>query len=678
MPLVQVGLLSLLAINVLPLPGALGALRAQEQIGGSSFAYLYELNVTSNSDWTNLIFAGGPTVLGFNASVVQGAQAPNLTYVAQPTLISINKKSFDTTTVEIQMQILAMAGALSGNVSIAKGNLGSTNATLALYKSGTFQPFLQLVNSGVTGGLNARNFTIDYSTLYDNPSDSAELQGIPSSLDHTVLAFYYPWYGNPAGPSGQWSHWEGVTQDFILSATDYPLLGAYDSQDPAVIGAQISLARQAGIEGFISSWWGIGDFTDRSFSVLLQVARRMNFTVTIYYETVRNLTSSGMVNELSYVVRQYGSNPAFLKANGVPVIFVYAVGAYSRNATYWLDVRKGLESNVGQVYLVGDVTDESYINVFDGFHDYIQLNCSQMTEDYDFLAKSMSAGLLNVSWNSALNYVEHGTPLPVEKKALFFTVIPGNDRLGANRTGGGPILLVDRQAGKTYAKFWAAAISLNATGVLITSWNEWHEGTEIEPSLQYGFTYINLTRQYTSLYTGTVQPTSSTSLTVQTDLPNVFHQGQRNASVTVTDDSPNVQTVYVNLTISSSEGLNLTQADHDGTYCYTEDLQPNRYSAVIPLIEPGETIPFNITLVASVGARHLNVTATGYSPSAEVNVAYANNQFQVVQNITLSRYATEYIVIGAAAVAILLAVLVLLIRKRSRWKKRRTQRVPEQ
>jgi hypothetical protein len=585
------------------------------------------LNVTTDSDWTNLNFAGGPTVLGFNFSVVQGAQAPDLTYVAQPTRVSVNKKPFDTTTVEIQMEILATAGAPSGNVSITKGNLGSTNATLAFYESRTFQPFSQLVNSGVTGGLNALNFTIDYSTLYDNPSDSISLQGIPSSLDHKVLAFYYPWYGNPAGPSGQWFHWEGVTQDFILSATDYPLLGAYDSQDPAVIGSQISLARQAGIDGFISSWWGIGDFTDHSFSVLLQVAQRMNFSVTIYYETVRNLTSSEMVKELSYVVRQYGSNPAFLKANGLPVIFVYAVGAYGRNATYWLDVRKGLESNVGPVYLVGDLTDESFINVFDGFHNYIQLNCSQMTENYNFFAQDMSTGLPDISWNSALNYVEHGTPLPVEKKSLFFTVIPGNDRLGANRTGGGPVLLVDRQGGKTYAGFWAAAISSNASGVLITSWNEWHEGTEIEPSLQYGFTYINLTRQYAALYTGTIQPTSSTSLKVQTDMGSVVQQGLGNASVTVTDDSPSVPATYVNLTVTSSVGLNLTKVGHSGIYCYAEDLQPNEYSVVIPLIEPGETMPFNITYDSFESTGSLNMTVLGYSPSAVAATAFATVQF---------------------------------------------------
>jgi hypothetical protein len=39
-----------------------------------------------------------------------------------------------------------------------------------------------------------------------------------------------------------------------------------------------------------------------------------------------------------------------------------------------------------------------------------------------------------------------------------------------------------RRDGKTYDSMWTAAVDSNADGVTITSYNEWHEGTQIEPA----------------------------------------------------------------------------------------------------------------------------------------------------------------------------------------------------
>jgi len=43
---------------------------------------------------------------------------------------------------------------------------------------------------------------------------------------------------------------------------------------------------------------------------------------------------------------------------------------------------------------------------------------------------------------------------------------------------------------------WEEALRANPDWVLITSWNEWHEGSEIEPSWEYGDLYIRLTGRY--------------------------------------------------------------------------------------------------------------------------------------------------------------------------------------
>jgi hypothetical protein len=80
-------------------------------------------------------------------------------------------------------------------------------------------------------------------------------------------------------------------------------------------------------------------------------------------------------------------------------------------------------------------------------------------------------------------------------KTFTATVVPGfnNVAISSNKTNALQHA-VDRRNGATYNTFWLAAKAVHADGYAITSFNEWHEGTEIEPSIQYGYQYINLTR----------------------------------------------------------------------------------------------------------------------------------------------------------------------------------------
>jgi glycoprotein endo-alpha-1,2-mannosidase len=55
---------------------------------------------------------------------------------------------------------------------------------------------------------------------------------------------------------------------------------------------------------------------------------------------------------------------------------------------------------------------------------------------------------------------------------------------------------LDRRGGLFYRSFWEMASSFvraDQPFLLITTFNEWHEGTELEPSLEYGDLYITLT-----------------------------------------------------------------------------------------------------------------------------------------------------------------------------------------
>ncbi len=302
-----------------------------------------------------------------------------------------------------------------------------------------------------------------------------------TEVPHEVLAFYYPWYGTPER-HGHWVHWENVrsNEHDIASATHYPVRGAYDSHDPAIIDWHIQCARTNGVTGFISSWWGRNGFEDRVVPLLLDCARKQNFKISVYWETAPGSGSEQIaraVEDLVYLVKQYGADPAFLKANGKPVIFVYGRVLEEVPLESWPVIITGAQAKAGDFVLIADSYAADYGRLFDGLHTY---NVAS------FVAGKNPAELRTAVASEYLNSVKAARRFG---RISCITVIPGYDDTKIRKPG----LKANRFNGQTYRVLWDEATKANPDWVLITSWNEWHEGSEIEPSFEDGEKYLNLT-----------------------------------------------------------------------------------------------------------------------------------------------------------------------------------------
>ena len=132
-----------------------------------------------------------------------------------------------------------------------------------------------------------------------------------------TFAFYYPWYGTP-DVSGYWRHWP---PDGTSKITDHPLLGFYDSNNETLIKEHIDMAKEAGIDGFIVSWWGINTFEDNTTLHIRNVCERNNFKFTIYYEDTSSVNQT--INDLAYVLNNYANSSAWYKICDRPVVYVY-------------------------------------------------------------------------------------------------------------------------------------------------------------------------------------------------------------------------------------------------------------------------------------------------------------------------------------------------------------------
>lgn len=69
-----------------------------------------------------------------------------------------------------------------------------------------------------------------------------------------------------------------------------------------------------------------------------------------------------------------------------------------------------------------------------------------------------------------------------------------------------PPLLTERLDGRTYGMGFAAALACESPWVAIETWNEYHEGTDLAESLQYGRQYIDLTRQFVDAFKQGILP----------------------------------------------------------------------------------------------------------------------------------------------------------------------------
>ena len=60
--------------------------------------------------------------------------------------------------------------------------------------------------------------------------------------------------------------------------------------------------------------------------------------------------------------------------------------------------------------------------------------------------------------------------------------------------------VLDRSNGSVYDEQWGRPIDAGADWVIVTSWNEWWENTEIEPGERYGTTYLERTRAWADAF----------------------------------------------------------------------------------------------------------------------------------------------------------------------------------
>lgn len=291
-----------------------------------------------------------------------------------------------------------------------------------------------------------------------------------STGDPLVLAFYYSWFDEAT--------W---TYDKLSDLPAEP----YVSRDRGVMGRHIDQARRAGIDALLLAWYGPGggpNQTETNLIAMLDEAQARGYKIGVLFETTSPFFggTGDATAALQHLLATHANHPAYLRADGRPVIFFWRPTRFGLDS--WRAMRNQVDPNYNSIW-ISEGVDTSYLALFDGHHLYSN-------------TWNPPADLNAVNAKFAAQVAQAGQRLGATKLWVA-TVMPGYDDVRIRGRGG---LAKDREGGAYFERSWNAAIASNPSWIVINSFNEWPEGSFIEPSVAHGDRYLDIAAAYSAAF----------------------------------------------------------------------------------------------------------------------------------------------------------------------------------
>ncbi len=325
-----------------------------------------------------------------------------------------------------------------------------------------------------------------------------------------ILAHYMPWYtAKPFSEKWGW-HWtmnhfdpeQEVDGQRQIASKYHPLIGPYDSGDPHVLEYHLLLMKLAGVDGVIVDWYGLTDYRDyavlhRNTHRLLQQCERLKMKFVICYEdqTIPALVDaeriaagdrvSHAVSEIDWLGKYWFKSGSYVKLDGKPVLLSFGHSGLTREE--WTQCLLRLESPV--VYFSQDIRREGAIGGF-GW----PAPKTGMVQVDRFLAASSN-------WPSSI-------------PAAF----PRFDDIYRDAGVGDGYPKLPDDSGRTFQLTLRKALNSNARIMQIATWNDWGEGTQIEPSREFEYRDLEITQSLRRKYVDPHFPFRSQDLCIPLNL----------------------------------------------------------------------------------------------------------------------------------------------------------------
>lgn len=332
-----------------------------------------------------------------------------------------------------------------------------------------------------------------------NPDTTVTVNGAKSVVKtnaQKVYVHYMSWFETPAtSGTDQWGqHWTMANENpntilpngrRQIASWFYPMIGPYASSDRDVIDYHLLLMKYAGIDGVIVDWYGVHNVNDyhlvkRNADSLFNRIPNAGLQFGICYEdqTLAQVkaiagidTVSAAQQDFAYLQSAYFGSSSYIKINSQPLLLDFGPQGL-KTPIDWQQAFSSLpvKPRLLSLEYAGGVTGSS------GSGEFAWVDASDQT---------------NLS-----GFYQNRAP---SQPTWFAAAYPGFQDFYKQGGWGNTLFLINYNGAATLQNCLSLAKTSGTNYLQLITWNDYGEGTMIEPTLDYNFTFLQAIQQYTGV-----------------------------------------------------------------------------------------------------------------------------------------------------------------------------------
>lgn len=311
-----------------------------------------------------------------------------------------------------------------------------------------------------------------------------------------VWAHYMPWFEDKtSSDDGNWGmHWTMANKnpDMVdengqrqIAAHYYPLIGPYASSDTDVLEYHFLLMKYAGIDGILIDWYGTRDLYDyasnkRNTEVIVSVLEKVGLEFAIVYEdqTLRDEMGGDAarvnqaVKDMQYLENDFFKKDSYIRIDGKPLLVTFGPQIIEKPAD-WNTIFSRMIEKPAFFPLYGHSTMTNNTTHQNAIGEFIWVDATSMETKY-------------ANKDNFDKYIGGA--------------YPGFDDFYQEGGWGQPALHdIGHENGALLEQLLQMAEDNNMDYLQLITWNDFGEGTMIEPTVEFQYRFLESIQDFTGV-----------------------------------------------------------------------------------------------------------------------------------------------------------------------------------